>query len=207
MALNWAMLESNGSPVPLPGEKFINVFRNADFSLAAPSSESSSGPLSLRATGNVHVSAHRLVFVQVESGAAPSLFATLASTSTQSSGELKSLSIPLHHIIKSEFKQPFFSANYLSLLVQPVAEGGLIDRSTVEIRFNDQGLFPFVEMLDQMRNRAIARIREAREATILPAYVPPPNSSANDLPTPSVDQPTPPPQATPENDLPPAYTI
>lgn len=81
------------------------------------------------------------------------------------------MSIPLVHILRSEFKQPFFSANYLSLFVQPVAEGGLIGQTTVDIRFHDQGLFPFVEMVDKLRARAIAERRQAREANTLRAQV------------------------------------
>lgn len=81
--------------------------------------------------------------------------------------ELNSLSVPLVHILQSEFKQPYFSANYLSILVHPVTGGGLPGRTTVEIRFLDQGLFGFVEMLDKLRNRAIAQRREVREANTL----------------------------------------
>ena len=92
--------------------------------------------------------------------------ATSNPASEQPSG-LKSLSIPHVHILQSEFKQPWFSANYLSLLVQPAAEGGLTGRTVVEIRFNDQGLFPFVEMVDKLRARAIAQRREVREANTL----------------------------------------
>jgi hypothetical protein len=33
MALNWVMLESDGRPVPLPGEAFINVFMNTAVSV------------------------------------------------------------------------------------------------------------------------------------------------------------------------------
>jgi hypothetical protein len=51
--------------------------------------------------------------------------------------------------------------------VQPVPEGGLTGQTMVEIRFNDQGLFPFVEMVDKLRARAIGQRRETREANTL----------------------------------------
>lgn len=70
-------------------------------------------------------------------------------------------------MLQSEFKQPFFSGNYLSLNVHPVSGGGLPGPTTVEIRFHDQGLFGFVELVDKLRNTAIALRREAREANIL----------------------------------------
>lgn len=54
MALNWTMLE-NGKPVPLPGERFINVFENADLSVLAI------GDLpNLRKNGIIYVSPQRV---------------------------------------------------------------------------------------------------------------------------------------------------
>ena len=51
--------------------------------------------------------------------------------------------------------------------MQPAVEGGLTGQTVVEIRFNDQGLFPFVEMVDKLRERAISQRREAREENTL----------------------------------------
>lgn len=89
------------------------------------------------------------------------------SPSSEPSSGLKSLSVPHLHILRSEFKQPWFNANFLSLLVQPVEAGGLTGQTGVEIRFNDQGLFPFVEMVNKLRAGAIAQWRQAREANTL----------------------------------------
>lgn len=58
MALNWAMLESNGRPVPLPTEQFLNVFHNVDVSSAL--ADISNSATTLRATGNLYVSLQRV---------------------------------------------------------------------------------------------------------------------------------------------------
>lgn len=56
MALNWAMLEA-GNPVPLPGERFLSKFENADVSvLASPNGELPA----LKRTGVIHVSDQRV---------------------------------------------------------------------------------------------------------------------------------------------------
>jgi len=195
MALNWVMLESDGSPVPLPGEAFVNIFFDTDVSVFVAAATP------LRASGAMYASHQRLVFVN-------NADATSSNPASEQRSGLKSLSIPHVHILQSEFQQPWFSANYLSLLVQPAAEGGLTSRTVVEIRFNDQGLFPFVEMVDKLRARAIAQRREVREADTLPAYIAPenrqPESTSDPTPDPRLPRET---LSTPDTDLPPAYAI
>ena len=53
MALNWVMLKSDGSPVPLPGEAFVNMFFNTDVSVLVAAA-------TLRASGAIYASHQRV---------------------------------------------------------------------------------------------------------------------------------------------------
>ncbi|KAA1466675.1 hypothetical protein DENSPDRAFT_831550 [Dentipellis sp. KUC8613] len=175
MALNWAMLNPDRTPVPLPREAFITTIdTGVELSLTIPNtlptasstSGGSGGAKKLKDTGKLFLSDQRLVFV------------SLASESTPTT--LESLSVPLHSILSSKFEQPYLGANYLALDVNPSAEGGLAEGTKAEIRFKNQGLFQFVSLLEKTRERAIYMRRQALDdEETLPAYASPSRPSSS----------------------------
>lgn len=73
-------------------------------------------------------------------------------------------------MLETSFVQPYFSANYLSLGIQPIEGGGLGARTTVQIRFSNSGIFEFVGLVDRLRKYAIEERRQVREANTLREY-------------------------------------
>ena len=72
-----------------------------------------------------------------------------------------SLSVLLHGILSTQFIQPTFSVNYLSMELKPANGGGLSEGTKCEVRFKDQPLLPFVNTLEKSRERAVYRMRDA----------------------------------------------
>lgn len=70
----------------------------------------------------------------------------------------------LTSILATSFVQPYFSSNYLSLSVLPTIDGGLLPGTKVEIRFKDEGMFSFVQLLERTREAEIRRRRAEIEA-------------------------------------------
>ncbi|KDR84322.1 hypothetical protein GALMADRAFT_205992 [Galerina marginata CBS 339.88] len=170
MALNWAMLNANRSPVPLPNEMTITtVDSGVDISLSIPdappsgssSSGGSGGAKKLKASGKLWLTDQRFLF----------------ATDTGSSFE--SLSVPLHSILMTKFEQPTFGANYLTFEVKPSPEGGLTNGTHAEVRFKERAMFEFVSLLEKARERAIYMKRQvAEEEEGLPTYTMPAESSS-----------------------------
>ncbi|KAI0690838.1 hypothetical protein BC835DRAFT_1362691 [Cytidiella melzeri] len=168
MALNWTMLDSHSSPVPLPHELIIRTVSAAELTLiipnAPPSSTSSSGgsggEKKLVGSGKLWLTDARLIFVARDAGAKAS-----------GPNAFESLSIPLPSILSTKFEQPFFGQNFLGIEIKPVDEGGLTIGTKAEIRLVDKGLFEFVSVLEKTRERAIYMKRSsAEEEEGLPGY-------------------------------------
>ncbi|KAF9463067.1 hypothetical protein BDZ94DRAFT_1289985 [Collybia nuda] len=170
MALNWAMLNPNRSPVPLPHEMTITkVDSGVDVSLTIPdtlptttsSAGGSGGNKKLKALGKIWLTDQRLIFT------------------TDPGSIFESLSIPLHSILSTRFEQPTFGANYLSFDVKPSPDGGLAEGTKAELRFKDRAMFEFVSLLEKTRERAIYMKRQAAEDDEgLPTYTLPAESSS-----------------------------
>jgi len=167
MALNWAMIGPERTPVPLPHEQTIKTIDSGvELSLtipdAPPSSSSnaggSGGTKKLKESGRLWLTDQRLIFV------APN------------KGGLESLSVPLLSILSTAFEQPMFGANYLAFEIRPSPEGGLTDGTMAEIRLKDKGIFEFVGVVEKTRERAIYMKRqkaEEEEEDGLPVYTSP----------------------------------
>ncbi|KAF8914419.1 hypothetical protein CPB84DRAFT_1759208 [Gymnopilus junonius] len=169
MALNWLMLNSNRTPVPLPNEMTITTIDSGvDISITVPdappsgssSAGGSGGVKKLRATGRSWLTDQRFLFA------------------ADSGSSFESLSVPLHSILTTKFEQPTFGANYLSFNVKPSSDGGLTEGTSVEVRFKDRAMFEFVSLLEKSRERAIYMKRQlAEEDEGLPTYTMPAESS------------------------------
>ncbi|TFK46936.1 hypothetical protein OE88DRAFT_1637453 [Heliocybe sulcata] len=155
MALNWAMLSPERSPIPLPHEQTItSVDSGAELHLIIPNvppsgSMSSGGSGSARVmkeTGRIWLTDQRMVFVADTKNNKPAF---------------ESLSVPLTSIQATKFEQPYFGANYLVIEIKPSPEGGLTEGTKAEIRLNDKGIFSFVSVLDKTRERAIYMKRQS----------------------------------------------
>ncbi|OCH94499.1 hypothetical protein OBBRIDRAFT_789188 [Obba rivulosa] len=175
MALNWAMLSPARSPIPLPHELTIRtVDGGAEVTVIIPdapptsstsSSGGSGGSKKLKDVGRLWLTDQRLIFVADTEGDA-------------STTGMETLSVPLTSILSTKFEQPYFGANYLSLDVKPVHEGGLTDGTRIEIRLKDKGIFEFVGSLEKTRERAIyMRRQSAEEEEGLPSYTTPAESA------------------------------
>ncbi|KAH7909449.1 hypothetical protein BJ138DRAFT_230392 [Hygrophoropsis aurantiaca] len=182
MALNWAMLDARRLPVPLPNEHtIITVDSQVEYALAIPDRPQGTGNIDprgvkrMKETGRLWLTDQRLVFT------------------TPGGGKLKpsfdSLSIPLPSILSTKFEQPFFGANYLAMDVKPSADGGLNDGTVLEIRFNDRGIFEFVNTLEKTRERAIYMKRQSslEEDEGLPVYTSSAGPSAHEDMPPGYD--------------------
>ncbi|KAF4619713.1 hypothetical protein D9613_004810 [Agrocybe pediades] len=169
MALNWAMLSKDRSPIPLPHETTITtVDSGVEVFLTIPdappvgssSAGGSGGVQKMKATGRLWLTDQRFLFA------------------TNIGSSFESLSVPLHSILTTKFVQPTFGANYLTFEVKPSPEGGLTDGTTVEVRFKDRAMFEFVSLLEKSRERAIYMKRQApEEEEGLPTYTAPAESS------------------------------
>ncbi|KAJ7585825.1 hypothetical protein C8J56DRAFT_939643 [Mycena floridula] len=168
MALNWAMLTPNRSPIPLPHEQTITtVETGVDIMLNIPDSPpadsatagGSGGTKKHQASGGVWVTDQRFIFV------------------SKPDSTFESITVPLHSILATRFEQPTFGANYLAFDVKPSGEGsGLSDGTTIEVRFKDRAMFEFVALLEKTRERAIYMKRQAQSDSAeegLPTYTSP----------------------------------
>ena len=181
MALNWAMLDPNRSPVPLPEEMTITkVDSGVDLAIAVAPANSSSGPSNsrdppqtpspvnttgtfqkLKATGRVWLTDQRFIYV------------------AEPGSSFESLSVPLPSILSTGFHQPTFGSNYLTFELKPSPDGNLIEGTSVEIRFKDRAMFEFASMLEKTREKAIYMKKQAAEEEEgLPTYTSPAETSS-----------------------------
>ncbi|KAI0772582.1 hypothetical protein BC629DRAFT_1736626 [Irpex lacteus] len=176
MALNWTMLDSQRSPIPLPHELIIRTVSAAEVTVSVPNapptssstSGGSGGEKKLVGNGKIWLTDNRLIFVAHD-----------APAKSTESAAFDSLSIPLASILSTKFEQPFFGQNFLAVDVKPSPEGGLTHGTKVEIRLKDKGLFEFVGVLEKTRERAIYMKRSgADEEEGLPGYSTPSTSAA-----------------------------
>ncbi|KXN81733.1 UPF0664 stress-induced protein C29B12.11c [Leucoagaricus sp. SymC.cos] len=174
MALNWTMLTSNRSPVPLPHEMTITtVDSGVELSLMIPDAPpsgialagGSGGVKRLKSLGMICLTDQRFIFA------------------SDAKNSLDSLSVPLHAILSTRFEQPAFSGNYLSFEVKPSPGGGLTDGTKAEVRFKDRAMFEFVSLLEKTRERAIYMSRQSADDIdeSLPTYTTPAESSSTVL--------------------------
>jgi len=194
MALNWAMLDVDRTPVPLPHETTIrSIESGADITLTIPetppsgtaSSGGSGGVKILKATGRLWLTDQRFIFVSVPS----------------KSLTIDSLSVPLIALLSTKFRQPLLSGNHLEIDIEPSPEGGLTNGTNAEIRLKDRGLYEFACALDKSRERAVEvrRNRGGEEGEGLPEY-----SSST---VPSIGGPSTASGGVPRPEEPPAYEL
>ncbi|KAJ3485200.1 hypothetical protein NLI96_g5116 [Meripilus lineatus] len=180
MALNWAMLNPNRTPVPLAHEVMLRtVPSGADLTVIIPDAPptgsstfgGSGGSRKLKESGGLWLTDQRLIFV--------------ASEDKGSEAVLDSLTLPLQNLLASRFEQPYFGANHLVLDVKPNADGGLTTGTKVEVRFSDKGIFEFASLLDKTRERAIYMKRhQVEEEEGLPTYASPSAEQGSITPVP-----------------------
>ncbi|TFK18076.1 hypothetical protein FA15DRAFT_675565 [Coprinopsis marcescibilis] len=199
MALNWAMLNPNRTPIPLPGEMTITtidsgvevtitippewqpppqppVGGSSSSSAHAAASSSSSGGGSSSGAPGAHVSTGS--FQKLKASGRVWLTDQRFIFVTEQGSSFESLSAPLHSILSTNFHQPTFGSNYLSFELKPSPDGNLTEGTSVEIRFRDRAMFEFVSLMEKTRERAIYMRRQAAEdGEGLPTYTMPANAS------------------------------
>jgi len=154
------MLDDQHNPVPLPGEEQVmSVDQGVEITLFVPGRPTGgiggSGER-LKETGRIRLTDKRLIFQTAKGPGINSSF--------------DSFSVLLHGILSTQFNQPTFSANYLSMELKPANGGGLSEGTKCEVRFKDLPLLPFVNTLEKSRERAVYRIRDAMFDDDLPTY-------------------------------------
>ncbi|EJD36960.1 hypothetical protein AURDEDRAFT_116985 [Auricularia subglabra TFB-10046 SS5] len=165
MSLNWAMLDANNNPIPLPNERTVmSVDKGVELTLVVPDAPptgssaggGSGGSKKLQDWGKIVLTEQRLVF---------------SATSSGPDAPLRSLSVPLLNVLSTSFQQPVFGANYLAFDVRPSPGGGLAPGTRAEIRFKDRGLQEFIGTLEKVRERALYMKREEDDLEdSLPVY-------------------------------------
>jgi len=182
------MLDEQQNPVPLPAEEQVmDIDQGVEVTLVVPGR--STGGIGgsgerLRESGRIRLTDKRLIFQTTRSSGSNSSF--------------DSFSVLLHGIISTQFNQPTFSANYLSMELKPANGGGLSEGTKCEVRFKDQPLLPFVNTLEKSRERAVYRSRTAMFDDDLPTYStsasprPPINENVHPADPPSVGTDAPP---------------
>ncbi|KAJ7666535.1 hypothetical protein B0H17DRAFT_1089597 [Mycena rosella] len=158
MALNWAVMNENRSPVPLPNESTITtVDSGVELTLRVPESPpgwdlgnnattAGGKAVTLKETGMLTVTDQRFIF-----------------TSAAANPALDSLSVPLPAILSTRFEQPTFGSNYFTFEIGAAVGGGLTPGTTAEVRFKDRAMFSFVATLEKTRERAIYMKRQKAE--------------------------------------------
>jgi len=174
-SIDWTMLDDNRDPVPLPGEESVmDIDHGVEMTLLIPDSRPSGGiggsGERLRETGKLWLTDKRLIFQTTK-------------TSKNLTPSFNTFSVLLHGILSTQFVQPTFAANYLIMDLKPAPGGGLGDGSKCELRFKDQPMLPFINVLDKSRERAVYRRRDAMFEDDLPTYsssaTPQPGESAS----------------------------
>ncbi|RHZ57720.1 hypothetical protein Glove_384g63 [Diversispora epigaea] len=158
MALNWAMIASDGqNPVPLPGEKVLFRQEKTTLNLDLGGEYPGNPNNNYKAEGITFITNQRIIFIS-----RPTL------------PHFKSLSIPLLNLKEGKLQQPWFGANYYQAIVIPVLNGGLPSPGQLKITFKEGGGFEFSTYYNEM----ISRLSET-EGTIpiehaepLPTYTP-----------------------------------
>ncbi|CAG8487184.1 2005_t:CDS:2 [Acaulospora morrowiae] len=164
MALNWAMIASDGkTPVPLPGEKYLFSQEKVVFELDLGGGYPGN-PGTYKADGNIFITNQRIIFVSQ-----PSL------------SYFKSLSIPILNMKEGKLQQPWFGANYYQGLVIPVPNGGLPSPGQMKITFKEGGGVDFSTchrelILRMAENEGSAAVEHVEP---LPIYTPQENSSTS----------------------------
>ncbi|CAG8483252.1 10027_t:CDS:2 [Funneliformis mosseae] len=156
MALNWAMIASDGkSPVPLPGEKIIleqdKVSLVFDMGGGYPGNAGT-----YKADGGIFLTNQRVIFIS-----RPTL------------QHFKSLSVPLLNMKEGKLQQPWFGANYYQAIVTPVPNGGLPAPGQLKVTFKEGGGFEFSSHYNSLMLRLFENEGSLVEHTEpLPTYTP-----------------------------------
>ncbi|KAI8813144.1 hypothetical protein BJ742DRAFT_660842, partial [Cladochytrium replicatum] len=138
MSINGAMLNADGSPILISGEKLFYSTTGVRLELESGSGyPGSSNNLSLNfKTGSIVVTNLRIIYVPL---------APMPS--------FKNLNIPLEHLRGGKLVQPWFDANRYEATVLPVPFGGLNEQAQVKFSFKDGGGFEFSSIYEQLRSR------------------------------------------------------
>ncbi|KAM0749969.1 hypothetical protein T439DRAFT_43188 [Meredithblackwellia eburnea MCA 4105] len=189
-SLNWAILApSTNKPTPLPSEKFLLTTNAVSISLfpsapGAPLTQTADKTKEYRATGVVHTSNQRVVFVA--DGAATSSLAdgsasVAGGAASTVAGKLivNTLSIPYSHLLDGRFVQPWFAATYYEALLGPARGGGLEGPHIARFSFKESGGYQFYELVQEMRDRVGAAAGRAAAVEPLPLYSPPSPPATN----------------------------
>jgi len=189
MALNWTMLNSDHSLVPLPNEQIITTIDSGvELVLNIPDAPPTSGSsVTAGGSGGSKKMKERVGLWLTDQRL---IFATPPGTATSS---FESLSVPLLAILSASFEQPMFGANYISFEIKPSPEGGLTKGTKAEIRLHDRGILQFWEQLQKPRERAIYERRSKAEEDDegLPVYTSPATTGSS-TPVPSAPSDNPP---------------
>ncbi|KAL1917596.1 uncharacterized protein VTP21DRAFT_3989 [Calcarisporiella thermophila] len=206
MALNWAMLREDRTPVLLPQEKMFIHQGGVRLTLDCTGRgyPGNSGGVYCSSNGTVFLSNRRIVYI-----------------CANPQPHFQSLSVPLRHLSQAKLNQPWLGPNNVTAVVQPVREGGLELPGVLKLVFNESGAFDFYCVFRELLERLAENESEAPPDHFepLPVYTAsmgssstnishtPPVSSSSHFPEPSAplaESPEPVPMIR-EDELPPSY--
>ncbi|CAO1638763.1 unnamed protein product [Sympodiomycopsis kandeliae] len=165
MALNWAMIDATGTkPVPLPEEKIFLAVEKCQMSLEFKTHKSK-----WEAKGTVYVTNQRVVFLRQ-----PAL--PPVADQSQASEHLRSLNMPLNHLVDCRYMIPVLAAPYYEAGVIPVPGGNLPEatpggptvKGILKIWFLEGRGATFRDAVEEVRNLS----KGAQHGEQLPAYQP-----------------------------------
>ncbi|CAO1615072.1 unnamed protein product [Parajaminaea phylloscopi] len=163
MALNWTMTDEAGlKPIPLPEEKTFLAVENCQMKL-----DFKTDGAQWEAKGTAFVTNQRVVFLRQPMLPPP-------SDTAHASAHLRSLNVPLSHLVDCRYMIPVFAGPYYEASVIPVAGGNLPEpvaggptvKGTLKIWFSEGGGSAFRDAVEEVRSLA----RGAQHGEQLPAY-------------------------------------
>lgn len=145
MSINVVSWEANEGFIATNGERKLYNVGQVGFVCRDGSGNSESAQKYEAKFGTIWLSNMRLVYVNA-----------------QSNEPFKTFSVPILNICDVHINQPWFGANSLEFMVNPVRNGSLHGQSEVRLSFKEGGVFEFFRLYCELRDRLYENSGDAR---------------------------------------------
>ncbi|KAI8908716.1 hypothetical protein DFJ77DRAFT_513323 [Powellomyces hirtus] len=159
MSLNGAILNPDGTPVLIVGEKLFLNQGGVLMEYESGNGYPGQGNNFYSQKGHLFLTNRRVIYV-----------------SHPPMDYFRNLNVPLENLKGGTLQQPWFQANCYQATVQPVPNGGLTLQGQVKFSFKEGGGFEFSSMFMQLRSRVTGDTLPHEEP--LPLYSPTDSSSS-----------------------------
>ncbi|KAJ3156158.1 hypothetical protein HDU86_004126 [Geranomyces michiganensis] len=136
MSLNGAIVNQDGTPVLVAGEKLFLNQPGVLMEYSSGNGYPGQGNNFYSPRGSLHLTNRRVIYITEDQHAF-----------------CRNLSCPLPNLTGGTLAQPWFQANTYTATVRPVPNGGLSMEGTVKFSFKQGGGFEFSSMFMQLRSR------------------------------------------------------